>query len=268
MQQKPSFADWKATVEGTANHSKNYTTLQLGVSCDFPEAHPGQFVMIEAGCPLGPYLRRAFSIAALSRREKSVSLEILIKVVGRGTRNLVGSRPGETLRVLGPLGQGFVESHSEAIILVGGGVGVAPLLMLAQSLVHQGKTFDFYYGGRSLPDLPRLRETKELAEASGGQLVATSEDGTVGHKGLVTSPLQKRLEEGRLGYIYTCGPQGLMKALAIMANKFGISGEAALETNMGCGFGACLGCVVRRVDGTYALCCKNGPVFPFEEIQW
>lgn len=267
MHQKPSFADWTATVEGTVNHSEDYATLKLRVDNDFPQTQPGQFVMIEAGRGLDPYLRRAFSVATQSRVNGAVTLEILLKAVGRGTRKLMEVQPGEQLRVLGPLGQGFTESP-EPIIIVAGGVGVAPLLMLAIALSHQRKPFDFYYGGRSRVDLPRLTEVKTLTKDAGGHVVVTTEDGTEGVQGLVTVPLIEALTKGRKGRIYTCGPHGLMKALAGIANQFGLRGEAALETDMGCGFGACLGCVVQRVDGTFALCCKNGPVFRLEDIQW
>ncbi len=268
MHQKPSFADWTAIVEGTVAHSEHYGTLRLRVTSDFPEVQPGQFVMIETGRGLDPYLRRAFSVATLSREENSVLLGILIKAVGRGTRNLMDAHPGERVRIMGPLGHGFNNSPAEPEILVAGGVGVAPLLMLATTLADQGKPFDFYYGGRSRNDLPRLTDVRALTEEAGGRLVVTTEDGTEGIQGLVTAPLLANLEKGDKGRIYTCGPNGLMKALATLAEQFGLSGEAALETDMGCGFGACLGCVVQQVDGTYALCCKNGPVFRFEEIQW
>ena len=152
--------------------------------------------------------------------------------------------------------------------MVAGGVGSAALLLLARRLVADGTTFDFFYGGRSTVDLPCHEDFGALAEASGGELILTTEDGSAGLAGLVTAPLAERLADGRYDFAYSCGPMGLLARLAELAAEHGVEGEAALETPMGCGYGACLGCAVPHIDGRWALCCKDGPVFGFSEVRW
>jgi dihydroorotate dehydrogenase electron transfer subunit len=107
-----------------------------------------------------------------------------------------------------------------------------------------------------------------LALASGGSLISTTEDGSAGERGLITAPLARRLAAGAYRKIFTCGPMGLMKRLAELSADYGVPGEAALETPMGCGFGACLGCAVPLASGKFALCCKDGPVFAFDAVTW
>ncbi len=151
--------------------------------------------------------------------------------------------------------------------LVAGGVGSAALLLLARELAGIA-TFDVFYGGRGRLDLPDAARFARLAEQSGGELLVTTEDGSAGRRGLVTEPLAEGLAAGVYDYLYACGPMGLLARLAALAAEHGVAGEAALETPMGCGFGACLGCAVPHVDGHYALCCKDGPVFRFDEVVW
>ena len=147
-------------------------------------------------------------------------------------------------------------------------MGGARFRVRARPLRARGLAFDFFYGGRSAEDLPRRELFAELAAASGGMLIATTEDGSAGEKGLVTEPLAWRLERGAYRFVYGCGPMGLLARLAELSARHGVAGEAALETAMGCGFGACLGCAVPVPGGRYALCCKDGPVFPFDGVRW
>jgi len=140
--------------------------------------------------------------------------------------------------------------------------------LVVEDLLDRGVAFDIYYGGRSAVDLARRELFESLAIESGGGLVATTEDGSAGVRGLVTEPLAAALGEGRYDFLYACGPMPLLAALARLSEKSGVPGEAALETPMGCGFGACLGCAVPHVSGRFALCCKDGPVFRFDEVRW
>ena len=136
------------------------------------------------------------------------------------------------------------------------------------TIAAAGTRFDFYYGGRTRVDLVRSAVFESLAQASGGSLISTTEDGSAGERGLITAPLVRSLAAGGYRRIFTCGPMGLMQRLAELGAEYGVPGEAALETPMGCGFGACLGCAVELVDGRFALCCKDGPVFAFDAVKW
>lgn len=249
-----------------------YFTLVLDVPTDWSTVRAGQFVMIACRPAeeeaLDPYLRRAFSIHDLSKTDRGSRIELLAKTVGPGTRALASRRPGESLAILGPLGRPFSAPEAGRVALVAGGVGSAPLLLLERELVARGVGFDFFYGGRSRTDLVRQTEFARLAEAGGGELVATTEDGSAGRRGLVTEPLAERLERGDYRAIFACGPMGLLARLAALGRESGVPGEAALETPMGCGFGACLGCAVPLPSGRFGLCCKDGPVFGFSEVSW
>ncbi|MEO7795986.1 MAG: dihydroorotate dehydrogenase electron transfer subunit, partial [Thermoanaerobaculia bacterium] len=209
----------------------------------------------------------------VSKTDRGARIELLVKIVGPGTRSLAAKRPGDRVAVLGPLGQPFGVAGTDTadnrpVALVAGGVGSAPLLLLGRRLLAEGVTFDFFYGGRGSLDLARCAAFEDLARASGGELFATTEDGTAGERGLVTAPLAERMAAGRYRKIFSCGPMGLMKRLAELSAEHGVPGEAALETPMGCGFGACLGCAVELVDGRIALCCKDGPVFACDAVKW
>ena len=239
-------------------------------------AEPGQFVMVAGADRPEPYLRRAFSVydqAAAGADALVVSL--LGKVIGSGTAALAACVPGERIPVLGPLGSGFhgVEQSgpsSGRAALVAGGIGSAGLGLLAQALERAGRPFDFFYGGRGSEDLVEAEAFRRLSERSGGRLVTTTEDGSAGDRGLITTAFEAALGDDGGGYstVCTCGPHGLMAAVARIAAVGGIAGEAATETPMGCGYGACLGCAVTLSDGRYALCCRQGPVFGLEEVAW
>lgn len=246
-----------------------YFTLVLDVPGEFGDASAGQFVMLETVDGLEPYLRRAFSIADVVSVGERARLELLAKVVGRGTRAMAAATPGVRRRLLGPLGRGFSTEMESRVALVAGGVGSAPLLLLGRRLADHGVAFDLFYGGRSASDLVRSEELAALAEASGGRFVPVTEDGSRGASGLVTSALGAALAAGAsYSKLCACGPMPMLAALTALAAEHRLPGEAALETEMGCGFGACLGCAVPHADGRYALCCKDGPVFRLDEVRW
>jgi dihydroorotate dehydrogenase electron transfer subunit len=178
-------------------------------------------------------------------------------------------RAGETRRVLGPLGTGFALPARGPVALVAGGVGSAPLLLLGRTLVRREIAFDFYYGGRSADDLARADEFAALAAASGGRFHAATEDGSAGFAGRVTAALESELAAGAsYAELFACGPMPMLGALARLAAAHGLAAQGALETEMGCGFGACLGCAVPHVEGRFALCCKDGPCFRLDEVRW
>jgi dihydroorotate dehydrogenase electron transfer subunit len=262
--------DVEARVVEVVPHPLPYFTLVLEVPEDYAGVEAGQFVMLETTGGLEPYLRRAFSVADVSTGAGGTRIELLAKVVGRGTRAMAGLAPGARRALLGPLGRAFTPPAPEqTVALVAGGVGSAPLLLLSRQLLARGVRFDFYYGGRTTRDLVRLPDFEALAVASGGRLIAATEDGSGGHHGRVTEALAVTLDaDGDRPRLYACGPMPMLAALARLATGRGLEGEAALETEMGCGFGACLGCAVPHVEGRYALCCKEGPVFALDEVRW
>jgi len=250
-----------------------YFCLRIRVPGMEPAA-PGQFVMVGCGpCP-EPYLRRAFSVYGQERcaGNESLVVSLLGKVIGRGTAALAACLPGQHISVMGPLGRGFhdVGERSSRAALVAGGIGSAGLGLLAAALERAGRPFDFFYGGRSAEDLVESETFRRLSERTGGRLIATTEDGSAGSRGIVTAALETVLAGAERPYraIYTCGPQGLMAAVARIAELAGLAGEAATETPMGCGYGACLGCAVPLRLGGYGLCCRQGPVFRLEEVAW
>lgn len=238
-------------------------------------AEPGQFVMVAGANRPEPYLRRAFSVYDQeSSADGSLIVSLLGKVIGRGTEALAACVPGERIPVLGPLGTGFHSMEDGGpkdgrSALVAGGIGSAGLGLLAQALERARRPFDFFYGGRGAEDLVEADAFRRLSERSGGRLVATTEDGSAGERGLITTALEAAMADGG-GYasVFTCGPHGLMAAVARIAAAAGVPGEAATETPMGCGYGACLGCAVTLRSGGYALCCRQGPVFRLDEVAW
>jgi dihydroorotate dehydrogenase electron transfer subunit len=263
--------DAEARVVEVVPHPLPYFTLVLDAPAEFAAADAGQFVMLETTGGLEPYLRRAFSIADVSRGDAGRSrVELLAKVVGRGTRAMSELPTGARRALLGPLGRGFTLPAADAgpVALVAGGVGSAPLLLLARQLLARGVRFDFFLGGRSAGDLARREDFARLAAASGGRFVAVTEDGSLGERGRVTEALERSCATTPPARLFACGPMPMLAALAGLAARCGLSGEAALETEMGCGFGACLGCAVPHVSGRWALCCKEGPVFALDEVRW
>ncbi len=253
-----------------------YFLLRMRVAGMMP-AEPGQFVMVAAANRLEPYLRRAFSVYDQeAAHDGSLVISLLGKVIGPGTEALAACVPGDRIPVLGPLGSGFhtVENPGSAAgraALVAGGIGSAGLGLLAQALERAARPFDFFLGGRRAADLVEAETFRRLAERSGGRLVQTTEDGSAGGRGLITAALESALDGGGgedCTTICTCGPHGLMAAVARIAAARGIAGEAATETPMGCGYGACLGCAVALRSGGYALCCRQGPVFRLDEVAW
>jgi dihydroorotate dehydrogenase electron transfer subunit len=233
------------------------------------EAQPGQFVMIHPQKFSEPLLPRPFSI----HRVQGNRVDLLIRVAGQGTRQLCGLSPGEVLEIKGPLGRGFKLDSEKDPILVAGGIGVAPLLYLADRLItmKRNKTVApprLLIGAGSKKELLGLREFKEM----GIWVQVVTEDGSFGQRGLVTDLLERMSAKGLdRAMIYTCGPQGMLRAVASWAASGNISCQVSLEARMACGMGACLGCSVARQSDSgpsYAKVCQDGPVFEAQEVAW
>lgn len=223
-----------------------------------PPARPGQFVMLKGAWGSAPLLPRPMSILAATPR-----LEMLIKVVGEGTRRLCAARPGEAVDVVGPLGTAFQDPpDGSAAVLVGGGVGVAPLWFLAEEWRRRGLARpSFLYGGRTAQDLPGAARIAEVAT-----LHVATEDGSRGRPGRVTVLLGEALSPSAT--VYTCGPTPMMAAVASACAEAGARCVASLEAPMACGFGVCLGCAVPRAGGGYLYCCVEGPVVEAARVDW
>jgi dihydroorotate dehydrogenase electron transfer subunit len=240
------------------------------LTIDAPEigrnARPGQFVMVKVSGGTAPLLRRPLGIHDADGN----GIELFFKVAGRGTEMLSLKKPGDRLDIVGPLGRGFTISsatHGRTAWLVGGGRGIAPLYYLARELAGSGTRPVVLYGGRSLADIPLRDKFKE----AGFELLASTDDGSFGFAGLVTELATRELAEAKPAILYACGPDPMMKALAGIAAKHRVPAEFSLEAVMGCGIGACWGCVHRiRGEGGdgWVKICEEGPVFPMERIIW
>ncbi|MGB9712771.1 MAG: dihydroorotate dehydrogenase electron transfer subunit [Dissulfurimicrobium sp.] len=225
-------------------------------------ARPGQFCMLSVNGNLrsDPLLRRPLSIFDSG---DSGDISFLYKVTGRGTDILSQKKEGDSLDIIGPLGRGFRLDHSGPRILAGGGMGVAPLHFLAKRL--EG-AFSVILGAKTKGEILPVVKT---FEASAERLLITTEDGSLGEKGLVTAMLEKELCLSKKNVlIHTCGPWPMMRAVHDLTVKFGTRCEASLEAGMACGIGACLGCAVKKTSGGYLHVCKDGPVTDSTEIDW
>lgn len=245
------------------NLGEKYFWLKVSAPEIASEAEPGQFVQIRCGDTLDPFLRRPLSIHRFSREEGTV--EFLVQRKGKGTAWLGNQEPGQPLDILGPLGNGFSVHQHQKALLVGGGIGVAPLMALAEALKAQGNPPLIFLGASSRQDLLKVEDF----ESSSEELAVSTMDGSLGTAGVVTELLEEKLSNGFKGFIYTCGPMGMMKKVAELARQYGVSGEASLEAHMACGIGVCLGCTCEINGATgkqYAHVCTDGPVFPLEAV--
>lgn len=236
-----------------------YVLIKLTDDQKLPEMLPGQFVEVRVDGSPNTFLRRPISINFVDREKNE--LWLLIATVGDGTRQLAKLQPGDLLNCILPLGNGFCAEGGPSVpLLIGGGVGVAPLLYLGAELAKNGITPTFLLGARTKNDLLLLDEFKKY-----GRVVITTEDGSEGEKGFVTN--HSLLQQERFDHIFTCGPTPMMKAVARYAKQADIDCEVSLENLMACGLGACLCCVEKTVDGNLCVC-KDGPVFNINQLLW
>jgi dihydroorotate dehydrogenase electron transfer subunit len=230
------------------------------------EAAPGRFVMVRTGEGNDPLLRRPLSLHDAG----DGCLEIFFRTAGRGTALLAAKKEGETLDVIGPLGKGYrldEDWKGRDAWLIGGGRGIAPLFFLGRALAARGARVKVLYGGKTAAEVP----IRERFEAAGFGLACSTDDGSFGFKGFVTALLEKELAAGAPDEMFVCGPDLMMEKVAVLAAARRIPAQLSLEAIMGCGFGACWGCVkrIRRGDdGQWRKICEDGPVFAAEEIVW
>jgi dihydroorotate dehydrogenase electron transfer subunit len=228
-----------------------------------PQVEPGQFVHLRLTPLKEALLRRPFSVFQVAGE----TLSILYKAVGRGTEVLARMAPGEELSLIGPLGHGYTmpTNGGEMPLLVAGGYGMAALYLLAQRSPQKGVVFA---GGRRRQDILCQDEFRAL----GWDVRVTTEDGSLGEKGLVTAPLAAELRRHAAGRkLFACGPNPMLKAVAKIAADFNVPAELSMDEHMCCGVGVCLTCVipVKTADGwEYQRTCTEGPVFDARQVLW
>jgi len=266
-----------AMVLSNIEVSPGYWRIRLTAPPEFAAARPGQFVMTRVNNSIDPLLRRPFGIFDVSTYTPAHSgavaqpcFEMLYRVVGKGTSMLATLHETDCLNILGPLGSGFdLGATGREKLIVGGGVGLAPLYLLARELV-KNSSVRLFAGGKTRDDILCITEFERL----GVECYVATEDGSLGECGLVTEALIKRLEQlGGEAEIFACGPHGMLKAVAGIAEERGIACQVSLEGYMACGVGACLGCVTpghlhSHETPDYRCVCSEGPVFPASELGW
>ncbi len=229
-------------------------------------AQPGQFLYLRVSTGLSPLLRRPFSVAGTSPAAGTVLL--LFRRVGAGTDLLSCLQEGDRLDCLGPLGTPFTYYGSEPAVLLAGGVGVAPLLFLGESLLNGGKSVHLFYGAADATALLPV----ERFLSPGVLIHYITEDGSVGEQGKLPQAFQRALDRGLSpGELFACGPRPLLAVLARENGQWGYPLQVSLEENMACGVGACQGCsVLIQKDGetVYERVCREGPVFHSKEVVW
>ncbi len=238
---------------------QQYYQLSLCAPAIARAAAPGQFVQVRVGCGSVPLLRRPLSI----HDARTGTIELLYAVVGKGTQMLSAKKVGDPLDIIGPLGNGFdLAPVSDAYpVLVAGGMGIAPLYFLAKKI----KAGLVLLGAKNKEDLTGISRFKKLRS----KVRISTDDGSFGRKGYVTGLLRQELDtlKSKRPVIYACGPRPMLQEVARIARQARIKAQVSLEEHMSCGFGACLGCAVKTIDG-YKRVCKEGPVFDAREILW
>lgn len=248
------------TVSQVEKFNAKYVLIKLTYESPLPDMTPGQFVEVRVDDSPTTFLRRPISINFVDRTRNE--LWLLVAAIGDGTKRLARLQPGEKVNCLFPLGNGFTlpDTPQKKILLVGGGVGVAPLLYFGQAIKDRGGEPTFLLGARSSGDLLELDYFRLL-----GRVFITTEDGSEGEKGFVTN--HSILGKESFDQISTCGPKPMMMAVARYALKANVDCEVSLENMMACGLGACLCCVEKTTAGNVCVC-KEGPVLNIKRLLW
>ncbi|MDO8915887.1 MAG: dihydroorotate dehydrogenase electron transfer subunit [Coriobacteriia bacterium] len=221
---------------------------------------PGQFVHLRISTGADFILRRPFSV----HRAYGDHIELLYQVLGCGTRELADKTRGDMMDAIGPLGTGWnVPDGAAHVLLVAGGLGAAPLGMLAERLAERGVAVSVALGA---PTAERL-VARDLFERVARQVTLTTDDGSAGEQGFVTGPSGRLIAEGRPSLVCVCGPEVMSRSVAAQAEAAGVPCQVSLERLMACGIGACLSCVVTTVRGRKRAC-VDGPVFDAREVVW
>jgi dihydroorotate dehydrogenase electron transfer subunit len=250
----------KAEVRSNTETMARSRLVWLDAPAIAEAAKPGQFVMVRCGEGHDPLLRRPLSI---HKTDDSGGVALLFEVVGRGTSWLSERAPGDLVDLMGPLGNGFfIQPASKRILLVAGGVGIAPLMFLFAEANKMGKNVDLLIGAQG--QLYLIPVSKELLDTGVNRRVVT-EDGSEGTKGLVTEWICEHA--GQADQVFACGPPAMYRSMARLDCLKGKSVQVSLEERMACGVGACYGCTVKTRNGPKQVC-QDGPVFDMADIVW
>ena len=246
-------------IIGNKRLNDDFFILELIGNTKLPEFKPGQFVQVKVDGSHETFLRRPISIHDVDY--ESNTFKLLIQIAGNATKTLAGLKRGDVLNLVYPLGNSFsLPEESETVLLVGGGCGIAPLLFLGKYLKSRGCVPDILLGFRNKERIIEFEEYRKT-----GNVFVTTEDGSMGEKGYVTS--HSVFSAQHYSRIYCCGPDRMMKALATYSKSRNIICEVSLENLMACGIGVCLCCIVDTVKGN--LCaCIDGPVFNVNDLKW
>lgn len=241
----------------------NYYSFTFSPFTASKRCKPGHFVQLQIP-HTDIFFRRPFSIAGI---DSDGNIELIFKIFGKGTKLLATLEKGDKVSLLGPLGVPFTSpKKNEQAVIIAGGVGFPPLMYLAVEMIAKGydpKSIHFFYGGRTSDDILEKSRIKKL----GLNFYPVTEDGSYGTKALVTKPVEEFIQSSKSKMkIFSCGPEGMLKAANDLGLKYNIPGELSLEAPMPCGVGICLGCVKLKTDGTHARVCIDGPIFEIGEI--
>lgn len=249
-------------VEENISLNPSYGLLKLSIPiAEIIDIESGQFVQVRIDDSKDTFLRRPISICRYDKANNQIWL--LIRNAGEGTSHLLRTAKGTNLNIILPLGKGFSipANKDEKLLLIGGGVGVAPLLCFGELLKDNGYNPSFLLGAKTDKDILLLDEFKSL-----GEVYISTDDGSKGEKGFIIQ--NSILTKMKFDKIYTCGPLVMMKGIAEYAKKNGIECEVSLENLMACGLGACLCCVEDTKDNGNVCVCKEGPVFNITKLKW
>lgn len=247
------------TIESNVALGNNYGLLTLRADGGLPEIVAGQFAQVRVDKSKTTFLRRPISICSANAAEGTI--ELLVRRAGDGTAALLAQKAGERVNLMLPLGRGFTMPADKGarLLLVGGGVGVAPMYALGMQLKAAGYEPEFLLGARTAADLLLLERFEAL-----GTTHVTTDDGSAGTRGVVTA--HRRMQQP-VDMVYCCGPKPMMVAVAGAAQRLGAQCEVSLENMMACGLGACLCCVEKTVKGNVCVC-TEGPVFNINSLTW
>lgn len=260
-----------AKVKSNEQVKSGYFLMKLEAPKVASEAEPGQFLHIRLDSTLDPLLRRPISLYGIDREGGILSL--LYVVVGRGTQKMSEMSPGTVLDIMGPLGRGFwIPAEATRVLVIGGGIGVAPMYPIIERLKEKGLKQQVIYGFRNSESIVGCEKIEEL----GVPLKIATDDGSAGRKGYVTEIVKEAFEEFKPDYYYCCGPEVMIKRVKELMQEQGIKGQVSLEARMGCGVGACLACTCKTNKSAesgsgdslfdYSLVCTHGPVFDAGEV--
>ena len=242
------------------NDSTWWMTLEVGKLVEEQGLHAGQFLHV--ACGEGSLLRRPISVALVQADAPYDTAALIFEVKGEGTRWLAQRQVGDTVDVLGPLGNGFTVEKGGRYLLVGGGIGTPPLLGYAEAF---RKNAVAVLGFRSADRVILLDRYKDACK----EVYLCTDDGSAGRHGFVDAQVRDILEKDKdFTAILACGPRPMLKSVAGAAAEFGVPCQVSMEERMACGVGACLGCAIQMADGAMRHVCKDGPVFDAREVDW